>query len=168
MRSRSRMAALALAASLAIAAPRPGLAQPAAPSGSPGASAPHGVESSVDNRVNLILQVSGLGTQGCQIEIKPAHRGCEFESIKRTIDRVPANAVIKLDGIAVNARSTGADRDCTFAITIREPGLPAKTYRRGLRLEPVAAGKPAPTQTLKCYLISPSVAAASAADTSRR
>lgn len=169
MRSRSRMAALALAVSL-TGVPRAGLAQASAPATGPAAPAADAVEGGpVENRVNLILQVSGLSTQGCEIEIKPAHRSCEFTPIRRTINRVPANAVIKLDGISVLARSTGADRDCSFAITIKEPGQPPKTYRRGLRLETAATtGQAPPAQTLKCYLISPTVAAQAAEGAIRR
>jgi hypothetical protein len=110
----------------------------------------------VENKVNLQLQIAGVGSEGCKIEIRPGHPGCQFDKVEKTIKR--GGEVISLDPIVIAARSTGADRDCSFAITIKEPGQPARTVRRGLRLAAQVPGKPKPTQTLKVYLSAPSVA----------
>ncbi len=143
MRSRSGMAALALAASLGL---------------SLGAQA--GDVRGVENKVNLVLQISGLGPEGAKIEIKPGHKGCQFKPFVGTIPKggVLNGSVARLDPIKIEARSTTADRDCSFAITVKEPGQPPKTYLRGLRLAQQEAGKPLPEKMLKCYLSSPSIA----------
>jgi hypothetical protein len=54
-----------------------------------------------------------------------------------------------------DVRATSADRYCLFAITIREPGQPVKTVRRGLRLV-ATPDRPEAAQVLNCYLSSPS------------
>jgi hypothetical protein len=58
----------------------------------------------------------------------------------------------------VVASSLNADRDCTFAITVKEPGQEPKTYRRGLRLRLAEDGEDLPVQTLKCSISTPSIA----------
>ncbi|MGZ6300234.1 MAG: hypothetical protein ACXWMN_07060, partial [Candidatus Limnocylindria bacterium] len=56
--------------------------------------------------------------------------------------------------------STSADRDCLFAITVKEPGQPAKTVKRGIRLDRAEGdGGKVPAQTFTCMLRSPSLAA---------
>ncbi len=119
-----------------------------------------------ENRVNLVMQISGLGAEGCEIEIQPGHPGCKFEPLTRRIERVPVGSVVKLDTIPIEARSTSADRDCSFAITIREPGQPPRTFRRGIRLSDSAASDEAKkAQVLRCYLSTASLAARDAAAT---
>jgi hypothetical protein len=98
-------------------------------------------------KVILDLGIAGLGPKGCDIEIKAAHPGCKFEPVTRHIgERGQATIEIK------DIETTSADRDCTFAITVREAGQAEKTNRRGLRLK--APGSTA--QTLSCYFSSPS------------
>jgi hypothetical protein len=123
-------------------------------------------EAPVENKVNLQLQITGLGAEGCTLEIKPGHPGCQFESLERRVKRV--GETVTLAPIAITAKSTGADRDCSFAITIKEPGQPPKTFRRGLRLSARAAGEPAPVQSLKVYLSAPSVAIRDSGSSPRR
>jgi hypothetical protein len=106
----------------------------------------------VENRVKLELRISGLSGDGCRIEIKPGHKACRFRAVEKTIDRAQATDPLKLEPIAIDARSLGADRDCSFSIVVHEPGRPAKTFRRGLRLAQQEPGQPVPVQTLKCYL----------------
>jgi hypothetical protein len=107
----------------------------------------------VRNRVTLVLQVSGLGQEGFEVEVRPAHPGCRFEPVRRAHeDPIPAGAVVRLDPIAIDAQSLGADRDCSFAITIREPGKPPRTFLRGLRLNLATAEQAVPAQTFRCYL----------------
>ncbi len=110
----------------------------------------------VTNTVRLDLQIAGVGREGCTVTIKPAHPGCTFPEVVKRIDQADPAGVVRLDPIAIAATSTGADRDCAFAITIREPNRPDKTYKRAIRLAAVQPGKPAPVQSLACYLSSPS------------
>ena len=94
----------------------------------------------VKNKVTLQLQLSGLGQQGCIIEIKPAHPACTFKPVKFKVGGLSGERAVTLDPIVIDASSTGADRDCSFAITLREPGQNPRTFQRGLRLaEPAAS-----------------------------
>jgi hypothetical protein len=114
--------------------------------------------STAENKVNLVLQINGLGPSGGQVEIKPGHKGCKFKPVVKTIPAVPSGKPAMLEGIAIIAQSTGADRDCSFAITIKEPGQKPITYRRGLRLAKAEDDSSRPEQTLKCYLSTSSIA----------
>jgi hypothetical protein len=115
----------------------------------------------VANTVTLELQIAGLGPEGCAVEVRPAHPGCQFAEVVTQVRPSPAGSTrtVRLPALVIAAQSTGADRDCTFAITIREPNRPAMTFRRGLRLAPQVAGQPTPVRTLTCYLASPTLAA---------
>ena len=97
--------------------------------------------------VKLELRIAGLGPKGCDVEVKPAHRGCSFETVKKHVER-KGEMVVVVKEIKVK----NADRDCTFAITIKEAGHPDRSERRGLRL----AKAPGETQSLSCFLSSPS------------
>ncbi len=145
MRSRSRTAALAIPVILTGM-----LAYAGAPEEFP----------KVENKVHLVLQISGLGPEGCRVEITPAHKGCEFDPIIRVIpkEKVAAGSIIQLKDIDIDAISTGADRDCSFKITVREPGQKPKVYQRGLQLTAQENGKPVPEQRFKYYLSTPSIA----------
>lgn len=151
MRNRSRMAPPARFAGLA---PTFALALVLAPTPPARAGDPP-----VTNRVNLEIQINGLGPDGGKVEIKPGHAACRFKAVTRTIKPTDAADPLRLDTIAIDARSTGADRDCSFAITIHEPGKPPKTFRRGLRLTRRDPGQPTPVRTLRCNLTSPTLAA---------
>ena len=153
MTSRSWMAALGLATSAFLA----------------GAGVTvRGGEEPVVNTVNLELRIAGLGQDGCEIEIKPAHPGCKFETVRRRVERGVIGGISKLPPIAIVAESSCPDRDCAFAITITEPEREARTFPRHLRLRPVVAGKPAPVLPWTCYLTTPSLAAKDAPDGRRR
>ena len=146
MRSRSRMAArwivlLTLTAATATASAAPGDPPP-----------------SVHNTVKLDLQVSGIPLDGCEIEIRPAHPGSRFEPVVRQIERVSADGVARLDTIAIDARSLGADGDCAFAITIKAPDRADETFKRSVRLLPPADDAPVPVRSLTCYLRTVAVA----------
>jgi hypothetical protein len=138
MQGRSWMAALTLVAGIigASAAPSKAEAPPVA------------------HKVRLRLNIAGLGRGGCDVDVKPAHAGCNF---RPRVVHVGSDGKfqIELDDV----QSTGADRDCSFAITIREPGHADKTVRRGLQLAAPVAGRPAVVQAFDCYLSSPSLLA---------
>lgn len=110
--------------------------------------------------VKLELRIAGLGPNGCDVELKPAHRGCSFETIKKHVER-RGELMVLVSEIKVR----NADRDCTFAITIKEAGHPDRSERRGLRLAKTAGA----TQSLSCFLSSPSkiARASETADTKR-
>ena len=151
MRSRSWMAAWACIASMT------------------GAEAPaRAADTPVVNRVNLQLQITGLRDDGCTIEIKPGHPACQFDKVIKRISPGQGGETLTLEPISLDAKSSGADRDCSFAITIKEPGQPPKTFRRGVRLSTRSAGEPAPVQNLKVYLNAPSVASKGDSSKARR
>jgi hypothetical protein len=113
-------------------------------------------------KVKLALSVAGLTARGCDVEVKPAHAGCTFKTVVEHIDS---------DGLATlslqDVRTVSADRDCSFAITIREEGLPARTTYRGLQLSNRRASTS--PQVLNCILSSPSrLARISAAEAETR
>jgi hypothetical protein len=152
MQSRSWMAALTLAAGAILA---------------PGAGKQAGAgEAPVVNKVKLEIQIAGLSRNGCEVEIKPGHAGCRFDTITKRVGAANTKGVLSIDPIL--AQSSNADRDCAFAITIREPGQAPKTFHRGIRLTPKPADGPLPVQTLTCYLSSPSLAAREGAQPPRR
>lgn len=137
MRSRSWMAALTLVAcSLGIAG---------------AADAP------ARKTVVLQMQISGL-TNNTVIDIRPAHPGCSFKPARKRVVNVRTSKTIVIEH-PVEVTSTAADRDCTFAITISEPGCDPKTVRRGVQLAAADAEKGDGPQTFKIFLTAPSVIA---------
>jgi hypothetical protein len=125
-------------------------------------------EPGITNKVTLQLQLSGLSKQGCVVEIRPAHPACKFKPMKFKVGGLAADRAVALDPITFEARSTGADRDCSFAITVREPGQAPRTFQRGLRLIEPTAEKPLPEKTLKCYLSAAALATRPEAPARRR
>jgi len=122
----------------------------------------------VANKVNLQLQISGVASEGATLEVRPGHGDCHFTPVSKKLPAPPAgNGPIKLPTIELDCSSTHADRDCAFAITIKEPGCPPRTYRRGIALKPAAEGQPKPVQSLPCLLSAPSLAAKEASKTRR-
>jgi hypothetical protein len=97
--------------------------------------------------VEVDLKIAGLGRKGCDVEIKPGNSGCKFKAVTQHIE-ADGKATIKFKDIETQS----ADRDCTFAITVHEPGQAEKTVKRGLRLK--SPGNPG--QSLNCFLSSPS------------
>jgi hypothetical protein len=124
-------------------------------------------ETPVTNRVNLQIQVLGVEADGCTVEIRPGHGDCKFTPVTRKVQPT-GGAPVKLDTIALDCVSTHADRDCAFAITIKEPGRPPRTYRRGLALKAQAVGQPVPVQSFPCVLSTPSLASKDDPTTKRR
>jgi hypothetical protein len=123
----------------------------AAPSSAPSQARPAEGEQST-SKVKLDLAIVGLGSKGCDIEVTPGHMGCQFRPVSLHLSSENGGkAVIMFDDV----QATSSDRYCIFAITIREPGQPVKTVRRGLRLVAPTGDRPA-AQLLTCYLSSPS------------
>lgn len=109
-------------------------------------------DSEVVNRVVMELQIQGLTKEGCIVEIAPGHPGCKFKKVRYKVD----SPRVLLQPIEVTSLS--ADRDCSFAITIKEPGMPEQTIRRGMRLARPEQSGSVPESKLTCYLATPSQA----------
>jgi hypothetical protein len=122
--------------------------------------------------VRLNLVISGLGREGCDAEVKPGNASCKFRAFNdkgvegRQHISSAGTAAIELREIEVR----GADRTCTVAITVLEPGRERKTVYRGFRLAarvPAKGASIAPlVTTFTCFLSSPSKLAK--LDTQRR
>lgn len=150
MQGRSWMAALTLTLALGSGS-LPAFSHPALAGGGDAKTKPSDPPvNGKPHTVKLELRIAGLTVNGpgCDVEIKPGHPGCKFRTVQHHVDSRGYATVVVPDAVSRNA-----DRDCTFAITIREPGQPERTVRRGLRLqaENVTSG-----QSLSCYLSSPS------------
>ena len=144
MRGRSWMAALTLAAGLTPAFSLAGDSPSPAPAGSPAQAA-----ATKSETVSLQLRIAGLGPKGCEVEIKPGHPGCKFKALKETVGE---SGILNL--VLKDVQTVSADRDCTFAITIHEPGQADRTMFRGLRITATPEKNKLPS--LVCYLSSPS------------
>jgi len=112
--------------------------------------------------VRLDLVIAGLGREGCDVEVKPGNASCKFCALNergtqgRQHVSSEGRATLQLRDVELR----GADRNCTVAITVHEPGQAVKTIYRGFRLAPRsdAAGSSTATAVpiLTCYLSSPS------------
>lgn len=174
MPGRSWTAALTLAAGLVApafgddrnpsgpVAPRSNPSPSANPTGATVAPATAGPKAPDDARtVMLELRIAGLQAKGCDVEIKPSHAGCAFRSLTKHVDQKGY-----LDIVLDDVQSRSADRDCTFAITIKEPGQPVRTTHRGFQLKLPGVVS---TQTMTVFLSSPSkLAHAARAETVKR
>jgi hypothetical protein len=112
--------------------------------------------------VQLNLVIAGLGSEGCDVQVKPGNSSCKFSPIyeKRGETRqfVPQEGRASLELRDVELR--GAERTILVAVTIRESGQAERTFYRGFRLttkrEVKAANAPAAPPAFTCYLSSPS------------
>jgi hypothetical protein len=122
----------------------------------------------------LDLVVAGLGSEGCDVQVKPGNASCKFSAVykKRGENHqfVPSDGYASLELRDIELR--GAYRTITVAITIREKGQAAKTFYRGFRLKSKPDAKdPEATSdapTFTCYLSSPSKIAKSEESRTRR
>jgi hypothetical protein len=150
MRARSWTAALALIVGSLIALTTESSAQDRTPASSPPRAA------------KLSLVIAGLGRDGCDVEIKPGNPSCKFRALnengKESRQHVGSSGKATLDLRDIELR--GADRTCSIAITVHEPGQPSKTIYRGFRLtgRSEASGTPnakiPPIPTFTCWLSS--------------
>lgn len=169
MRVRSWMAALALigASSILIgrglSAQGTGRAQEASPPRpaktpqdppakgdpkAPGSAAEKGKGSAPDLPiVQLNLAIAGLGTEGCDVEVKPANPSCKFRPSPIKHVASDGHAMIELKDVELR----GADKTCTLAITVREPGQAPQTIYRGFR---TASTKPGAVPSFTCFISS--------------
>jgi hypothetical protein len=103
--------------------------------------------------VQLNLVIAGLGREGCDVDIKPGNRGCRFQPVSRHISS-QGKATLALRDIELRS----ADRNCTFAITVRESGQAPKTIYRGFRVPLRSTTTPDSTTipSFTCFMSSPS------------
>jgi len=137
MRGRSWMAALALVAAVGVGVgPSASFAAGPAP---------------IKQQVKLNIRLDGTSKDsGVEIVIKPGHPACRFKTI---IYPVKGDGLIQ-DIPPIDVETLSADRDCSFAIVLKEPGQPDKVFRRSLQINgPTQAGDGKP-QSLLCYLSS--------------
>ena len=104
-------------------------------------------------KVVIEVRISGLGPGGCDVEVAPGSTDCQFRAVSQHVTSADYSFGKRI--LLEDVRATGTDRYCIFAITIREPGQPVKTVRRGLRLVGTS-GRPETAQVLNCYLSSAS------------
>lgn len=114
----------------------------------------------IKQKVKLVINVAGTTPSvGAELLIKPAHPACKFKPITYAVkqDRIE-------DIPPIEVESLSADRDCSFALVLKEPGLPDKLFRRSLQLDAPTGGAAAEkVQTLRCYISSNMIAAKVAA-----
>jgi len=67
--------------------------------------------------VELTLIIAGLGQEGCQVEVKAGNQACRFQP-----QRLRVESQGKAKFVFRDVELRGADRNCTFAITILEAG----------------------------------------------
>jgi hypothetical protein len=102
--------------------------------------------------VELRLVIGGLGNSGCDVEVKPGNAGCRF---KKQTSHVSSDGKLTLLFRDVEIRS--ADRNCSFAITMRESGQTPKTVHRGFRMVSASADSPrSGPRVFTCFMSSPS------------
>jgi hypothetical protein len=102
--------------------------------------------------VELNVMIAGLGRDGCDIEIKPGNRGSRFLAQTQHV-RSQGKAKFLFPDIELR----GADRTCTFAITVRETGQSSRTIYRGFRITRAdAEHATSGLQSFTCFMSSPS------------
>lgn len=147
MQGRSRMAALTLVVGFVLALGIPTRAE----------------DKLVVGKIQVDLRIAGLTQKGCDVEIKPGHAGCKFKPVTKHIAS-QGKLVVELKDVEIRS----PDRDCSFAITIKEEGQTKRTNHRGLRIPTSGAGSPTQVPSLTCFLNSPSKLARAEAERTQR
>jgi hypothetical protein len=111
----------------------------------------HAEDRFVVKRVDLEVLVAGLSHSGCDVEIKPGHPGCRFEKVTQHVNSDGKGRVVIKD---LECRT--ADRDCSFLITVKEPGQANSVVRRGFRLAAPDSDQPSAAPYFTCYVNAPS------------
>lgn len=102
-------------------------------------------------KIELKLVIAGLGAEGCEVEVKPGNPAVEFKP--QTL-RVPSNgrAAVTLKDVEL----LGVDRNCTFAVVVREKDQAPKTIYRGFRIPTATASSRSGALSFTCFLSSAS------------
>ena len=105
----------------------------------------------IKQKVKLNLRLDGTSpNSGVEVVIKPGHPACRFKPIVYQVNR---DGDIR-DIPPIDVETLSPNRDCSFAIILKEPGQPDKIFRRSIQISApseATAGKP---QFLLCYLSS--------------
>jgi len=147
--------ALALAAGFWIVSAPAGAAlgdeTPAPPPKPKPAPAAKSSAKSQGRKIELKLVIAGLGAEGCEVEVKPGNPRIDFEP--QTL-RVPSNgrASVTLKDVEL----LGMDRNCAFAVVVREKGQDPKTIYRGFRLPAESSQSRPGSLSFTCFLSSAS------------
>ena len=128
-----------------------------------GAPRTHAEDKIVVKQVTLDLRIAGLDRAGCDVEVKPAHPGCRFEKVTRHVTKEGIQTLV-----IKNVECRTADRDCSFAITVKEPGQTDTTVRRGFQLPAPDADRPVRTPYFECFISAPSKIARAEAERTRK
>lgn len=101
-------------------------------------------------KVALDIHVAGtIAGSGVELVIRPGNPTCRFKDVVYSVKR---DGNIR-DIPPIEVETVNADRDCAFAITLKEPGQPDRVFRRSLQINPEAvAASPEKPQVLKVYL----------------
>jgi hypothetical protein len=187
MRARSWMAACALIAATSIAMGRAMPVQSPTPNEGQGQTqqpeplkprtpaAESKPPATPPQTVLLNIEIAGLGADGCDVEVKPGNASCRFRASRAAADANRPTARSKEGLLHVSSEGhailelkdvelRGADRVCTVAIKVFEPGQPPKTVYRGFRMAPKPVTGPSvaasAVPSFTCYLSCPSKVAA--------
>ena len=108
----------------------------------------------VKQTVQLNVRIDGtMPDSGVELVIKPGHPASKFKPITYPVKR---DGLIR-DIPPIDIETLSADRNCSFAIVLKEPGQPEKVFRRSLQINEPTAAHPLKTQVLQCYLSSQAV-----------
>lgn len=132
-----------------VAPPSKPAAETAKPPTDSNAVAPP-AKSKID-QIELKLVIAGLSGEGCEVEVKPGNPRVDF---KPQTFRVPSNgrASVTLKDVEL----LGMDRNCAFAVVVREKGQDPKTIYRGFRLPAESSAGRAGALSFTCFLSSAS------------
>jgi hypothetical protein len=132
-------------------APAPKAEKPADAPTRSGAKAENADAPAKGRSVELELRIGGLGEQGCDVEVKPGNASCHF---KKQTQHVASEG--KLTLVIKEVELRGVDRNCTFAIILREKGQSPKTVYRGFRMAAATDATSERTESFTCFMSSPS------------
>jgi len=85
------------------------------------------------------------------VAIKPANPTCRFKTVKKHVN---PSGELGVDIKDMEVRSV--NRNCSFSITVTEPGQKPRTILRGFRLEANSADQNSAIPSFACFLSSPS------------
>jgi hypothetical protein len=97
--------------------------------------------------IQLNLAIEGLGTEGCDVEVRPANPSCKFRPSPKKHVASDGHATVELRDVELR----GADKTCSMAITVREPGREPQTIYRGFRAASAKAGS---VPSFTCFISS--------------
>ena len=73
-------------------------------------------------KVKLVLRLDGVVVRaGTEITVKPGNPGCRFKVVTKPVKEEDFVELIDVETV-------NADRDCSFAITVKEPGQPRQDH----------------------------------------